>query len=129
MSKKVTEKMLKQLIEEIIRGDLPEQQPLPIEKPPSEVKRPPIKARTRKDIPKAWGNDERNISIDLDDFDFRSEEEIFTEQVRFKWLQFTKSLSQREQSVLRGLLGLDVKRYTVEELEKLQGALKGKSTK
>ena len=126
MSRKITGKMLKQLVEEVIRGELPEQQPLLVQKPEAKLDQPPIQAKSLGDVPKAWETDDRPVSFDLENFDWRSEEEIFTDQVRYKWQEFYKNLTQRERAVLRSLLGFDVKRYSVDELEKLQSALKGK---
>lgn len=129
MSKKITGKMLKTLIEEAFSNTPREHQPLPVEKPKAVTPEEPIHAKSLGDLPNAWDSEERNVVFDLEGFDWRSEEEIFKDQVRFKWKQFKKSLSQREQAILRALLGFDVKRYSVEELENLQGALKGKSSK
>lgn len=129
MSKKITGKMLKTLIEEAFSNTTREHQPLPVEKPKAVTPEEPIHAKSLGDLPNAWDSEERNVVFDLEGFDWRSEEEIFKDQVRFKWKQFKKSLSQREQAILRALLGFDVKRYSVEELENLQGALKGKSSK
>ena len=129
MSKKITGKMLKTLIEEAFSNTPREHQPLPVEKPKEIQAQEPIHAKSLGDLPNAWDSEERNVVFDLEGFDWRTEEEIFKDQVRFKWKQFKKSLSQREQAILRALLGFDVKRYSVEELENLQGALKGKSSK
>jgi hypothetical protein len=129
MSKKITGKMLKTLIEEAFSNRPREHQPLPVEKPKAVTPEEPIHAKSLGDLPNAWDSEERNVVFDLEEFDWRSEEEIFKDQVRFKWKQFKNSLSQREQAILRALLGFDVKRYSVEELENLQGALKGKSSK
>jgi len=126
---KITGKMLKEMIEKMMSVDLPEQQPLPVEKLEIKSVLPPIKAERIADLPKAWEDDDRNVLFDGEAFDWRSEEEIFTDQVRFKWKAFKKTLSQREQAILRSLLGFDVKRYSVAELQNLQGALKGKGTK
>jgi len=129
MSKKITGKMLKGLIEEAFSSPMAEHQPLPFEKPKEEPSPELIYAKSLGDLPNTWDSEDRNVVFDLEGFDWRNEEEIFTDQVRFKWKQFKKSLSQREQAILRALLGFDVKRYSVEELENLQGALKGKGTK
>lgn len=128
ISNKITGKMLKGLIEECLREELPEQSPLPI-KDESNTRVKTIKANSLGEIPNAWDPEEVNVVFELDEFDWRSEEEILKDQVRFKWNQFKKTLSQREQATLRSMLGLDVKRYSIDELEKLQGALKGKASK
>jgi hypothetical protein len=126
---KVTGKMLKEMIRKMLDGDLPEQQPLPFKEPKEEQVQDVIHAKSLSDIPKAWDSEDKMTTFDLEEFDWRTEEEIFKDQVRFKWTQFKETLSQREQAILRSLLGFNVKRYSVEELENLQGALKGKSTK
>lgn len=131
MTQKVTKDMLKRIIEESMEiiPRIPEHDPLPIKEEELIQHNDSKAARNLSEIPKAWDKDSSNVIIDMESFDWRSEEEIFKEQVIQKWNRFKKTLSQREQSVLKTLLGLDVKRYSVEELERLQGALKGKLPK
>lgn len=128
MTTKVTGKMLKDMIKEVLVGDLPEQAPLPVKEPDLEPKEPK-QVKSFKDFPNAWDSKAPPVLIDLDEFDGRTEEEILQDQVKQKWSVFKKTLSLREQATLAHLLGLDVKRYSVEELERLQGALKGKLPK
>lgn len=128
MTQKVTKNMLKRIIEESmgIIPQIPEHDPLPIKEEELIQHNDSKSARNLSEIPKAWDNDSSSVIIDMESFDWRSEEDIFKEQVIQKWNRFKKTLSQREQSVLKTLLGLDVKRYSIEELQNLQAALKGK---
>lgn len=128
MSTKVTGQMLKDMIKEVLIGDLPEQAPLPV-KPNDDEPQNPKQVKSFKDFPNAWDAEAPPVLIDLDEFDGRTEQEILQDQVKQKWSAFKKTLSLREQATLAHLLGLDVKRYSVEELERLQGALKGKLPK
>jgi len=128
MATKVTGQMLKDMIKEVLVGDLPEQAPLPVKQPEPESKNQK-QVKSFKDFPNAWDADAPSVLIDLDEFDGRTEQEILQDQVKQKWSAFKKTLSLREQATLAHLLGLDVKRYSVEELERLQGALKGKLPK
>ena len=128
MTTKVTEQMLKDMIKEMLVGDLPEQAPLPV-KPADKEPKNPKQVKSFKDFPNAWDSEAPPVLIDLNEFDGRTEQEILQDQVKQKWSAFKKTLTLREQATLANLLGLDVKRYSVEELERLQGALKGKLPK
>ena len=125
MTTKVTGQMLKDMIKEVLVGNLPEQAPLPV-KPADKESKNPKQVKSFKDFPNAWDSEAPPVLIDLNEFDGRTEQEILQDQVKQKWSAFKKTLSLREQATLANLLGLDVKRYSVEELERLQGALKGK---
>lgn len=78
------------------------------------------------DIPPAYEDDDFGKLHFTDEFfNMKSREEIEEEEVKMKWKQFLSGLTTHQKSILKNLLGLDKQKFSVEEIDRIQRALKG----
>lgn len=90
-----------------------------------ESKNKKVKVNDLKDIPPhSAGEVELNFTNDF--LETPSPEELEEREVSEKWRQFLSSLSVRQKSILKQMLGLDKEKFSLDQIGRIMAAVKGK---
>ena len=85
-----------------------------------------IHIKSFEDIPKAYDDDQRETIFTDEFINTPSKEQLEEEEVKLMWRDFIEGLTRRQKSILKSLLGLDKERFTIDQISRIQAAMKGK---